>query len=159
MDLVRALSALKADREGRRGGEVFQKCARQPIVELAIERVLAGRRTNLEGRAGPKLKPEIQGAAGSDKATPLNRHSPDYSNASRIRVRPTTRLGIQPWRGMLVARRSTYWSRTLPELRGRFIFATLTVAGNRGALVNKSIGGGSICNMIVLLLRKIESVL
>jgi hypothetical protein len=70
VDLVRALAAPKAEREGRRGGEVFQNRERQPIVELAIERVLAGP-TNLEGRSGPKLKPEIQGAAGADKATPF----------------------------------------------------------------------------------------
>ena len=36
-------------------------------------------------------------------------------------VRPTVRLGIQRWRGILVVRPSTYWSRTLPGLRGRFI--------------------------------------
>jgi hypothetical protein len=33
---------------------------------------------------------------------------------------------------MLVARPSTYWSRTLRRLRGRFNFSTLTLHSNHG---------------------------
>ena len=129
----------RPDRDGRGLGGCRQRALDDALVlRTADNRALPASRTagtRVPGGGIPARPPQAEAAYVTRCSIPtsygsqslivgkiVSVHNQLVALANELTtVRPSVRLGIQRCRGILVVRPSTYWSRTLPGLRGRFI--------------------------------------
>ena len=91
------------------------------VAEIMVAGSIPTALTSEEQRVKRLSYQITKGQRGEDKTPPLNRIA-QTTPTLRVRalraipVRPTVPLGIQPWRGVLIVRTSTYWSELCAQI-------------------------------------------